>query len=227
VNDIHFRVEGPVVRSVMEAFAADWTFTTDESLDQDIWWPELSPAGAVLARGLRSGPDADLYKIEVLLGAALNLAKKRIRIVTPYFLPDQRLEFAIAQAVMRGVKVEIVIPEHSDYRVFDWAVRAHLRFFRYTKADVYLSPLPFDHSKLATLDGEWALIGSSNWDARSFRLNFEYDLECYDAAFTAELDAIIDAKVAGAKKLDYQALLRKPVPVRLRDALFRLMVPYL
>jgi len=227
VNDIHFRVEGPVVRSVMEAFARDWTFTTEETLDQEIWWPELSGHGEVLARGLRSGPDADLYKIEILLGAALNLAKDRIRIVTPYFLPDQRLEFAIAQAVMRGIKVEIVIPEYSDYVIFDWAVGAHLRFFRYTKAQVYLSPEPFDHSKLVTLDGEWALIGSSNWDARSLRLNFEYDLECYDAAFTAGLDRIIDAKIAGARKLDYQALLKKPVPVRLRDALFRLLVPYL
>jgi cardiolipin synthase A/B len=227
VNDIHFRVEGPVVRSVMEAFAADWTFTTEETLDRDIWWPALSPHGDALARGLRSGPDADLYKIEVLLGAALNLAKRRIRIVTPYFLPDQRLEFAIAQAVMRGVTVEIVIPEFSDHIYFDWAANAHLRFFRYAKADVYLSPPPFDHSKLVTLDGEWALIGSSNWDARSFRLNFEYDLECYEAAFTGALDRIIDAKIAAAKKLDYQALMRKPVAVRLRDALFRLMVPYL
>jgi cardiolipin synthase len=227
VNDIHFRVGGPVVRSVMEAFARDWNFTTDETLDHDIWWPKLSSQGHVLARGLRSGPDADLYKLEILLGAAINLAKSRIRIVTPYFLPDQALEFAIAQAVMRGVKVEIVIPEYSDHIYFDWAVRAHLRFFRYTKADVYLSPEPFDHSKLATLDGEWSLIGSSNWDARSFRLNFEYDLECYDADFTASLDRIIDAKIANAQKLDYQALLKKPVIIRLRDALFRLLVPYL
>lgn len=227
VEDIHFRIEGPVVRSMMEAFARDWTFTTEETLDQDIWWPDLATQGPVLARGLRSGPDADLYKLETLVGAAISLAKRRVRIVTPYFLPDQSLEFAIAQAVMRGVKVEIVIPGHSDHAYFGWALRAHLRFFRYTKADVYFSPLPFDHSKLATLDGEWSLIGSSNWDARSFRLNFEYDLECYEPGFTAALDRIIDAKIAAARKVDYQALLRQPLAVRLRDALFRLMVPYL
>ena len=227
VDDIHFRVEGPVVRSMMEAFARDWTFTTQETLDQDIWWPDLKPRGSVLARGLRSGPDADIYKIEILLGAALNLAKTRIRIVTPYFLPDQRLEFAIAQAVMRGVQVEIVLPARSDHVYFDWALRAHLRFFRYTGAGAHLTPPPFDHSKLVTVDGEWSLIGSSNWDARSLRLNFEYDLECYDPDFTASLDAIIDAKIAAARKLDYQELMLQPLPARLRDALFRLMVPYL
>jgi len=78
-----------------------------------------------------------------------------------------------------------------------------------------------------TLDGEWSLIGSSNWDARSFRLNFEYDLECYDAAFTGALDAIIDAKIARAHKLDYRELLRLPLPERLRDSAIRLLVPYL
>jgi cardiolipin synthase len=227
VEDIHFLVEGPVVRSVMEAFARDWSFTANEVLEQDIWWPRLGPEGNVLARGLRSGPDNDLYKIEILLGAALNLAQHRIRIVTPYFLPDQALEFAIGQAVMRGVKVEIVIPEHSDHVYFSYAVRAHLRFFRYTKAEVYLAPLPFAHTKLVTMDGQWSLIGSSNWDARSLRLNFEYDLECYDPVFAGALDALTDAKIAGAKKLDYQALMRQPVLIRLRDALFRLMVPYL
>lgn len=227
VNDIHFRVEGLVVHSMMEAFARDWAFTTEEELGQDIWWPPLKPAGPVLARGLRSGPDADIYKIEALVGAALSLARKRVRIVTPYFLPDQRLEFAIAQAVMRGVKVEVAIPACSDYVFFDWAVRAHLRFFRYTGAEVYFSPPPFDHSKLATVDGEWSLIGSSNWDARSFRLNFEYDLECYDPGFTAALDGMIDRKIEGAQKVNYQDLLKKPVAVRLRDAVFRLLVPYL
>lgn len=227
VDDFHFRVEGPVVRSVMEAFARDWNFTTNEMLEQDIWWPALAPQGAVVARGLRSGPDNDLYKIEIVLGAALTLAQKRVRIVTPYFLPDQRLEFAIGQAVMRGVQVEIVIPEHSDHVYFSWAVRAHLRFFRYTSASVYLVPLPFAHTKLVTLDGEWSLIGSSNWDARSLRLNFEYDVECYDADFTAELDTIIDAKIARAKKLDYAELLRQPLLARLRDAAVRLLVPYL
>src|SRR6185312_8508093 len=119
------------------------------------------------------------------------------------------------------------LPEFSDHIYFDWAAAAHLRFFRYAKAEVYFSPPPFDHSKLLTVDGEWALIGSSNWDARSFRLNFEYDVECYDRDLTAALDAIIDRKIAGAQKLDFADLLKRPVPVRLRDAAARLLMPYL
>lgn len=226
VEDVQFRVEGPVVRQIMDAFCRDWTFATDEMLDQDIWWPALDAAGATFARGLRSGPDADIYKLEVILGAALTQAQRRIRIVTPYFLPDQRLQFAIAQAVLRGVQVDIFIPERSDNRLVDWAARAHLRFFRYAGANFYFTPLPFDHSKLVTMDGEWCLIGSSNWDTRSFRLNFEFDLESYGGDLPAALDRLIDEKLARARKLERESP-HTPLWKRLRDAAARLLLPYL
>jgi cardiolipin synthase len=227
IHDVHFRVEGPVVRVVMDAFARDWNFTTEEVLDDDCWWPQLEPKGTVFARGVRSGPDADLYKIELILGAALNLAQKRIRIVTPYFLPDARLQFAIQEAVLRGVEVQIVLPAVSDQHVMDWAMRGQLRFFRHVKASFFTSPPPFDHSKLCTVDGEWSLVGSSNWDTRSLRLNFEFDLEITDRALTARLDAMIDEKIARGKKISPDTLAREPVYLRLRNAAARLLMPYL
>jgi cardiolipin synthase len=227
IKDIHFRVEGPVVRTLMDTFARDWAFTTDEELDEDCWWPKLEPAGPICARGLRAGPDADIYKLETILGAAITLARERVRIVTPYFLPDPRLQFVIAQAGLRGVEVEIVLPQRSDQRLLDWAMRGHLRFFRHVKARVIVTPGTFDHSKLCTVDGEWSVIGSSNWDARSFRLNFELDLECVGRDFTAELDAIIDAKIARGRRIDPDCLASEPVWLRLRNAAARLLMPYL
>jgi cardiolipin synthase len=227
VQDVHFRVEGPIVRMMMESFARDWAFTTNELLEQDFWWPALEPRGQVFARGLSSGPDADIYKIEMILGAALALARKRVRIVTPYFLPDPRLQFAIAQAGLRGVEIEIVLPAISDQRIMQWAMRGHLRFFRHVRARFFTSPPPFDHTKLCTVDGEWSLIGSSNWDARSFRLNFEFDLECVDRDFTARLDALIDAKLAVAAVVTPEMLAAEPLWLRLRNAAARLLMPYL
>ena len=227
IRDVHFKVRGPVVRALMDTFARDWSFTTGEGLDEDVWWPELDSHGAVFARGLRSGPDADLYKLESILGAALTLAQKRIRIVTPYFLPDARLQFAMQQASLRGVKLEILLPAESDQRLMDWAMRGHLRFFRHVKIDFFASPPPFDHTKLCTIDGKWCVIGSSNWDTRSFRLNFEFDLECIDDAFVAVIDAMIDDRLAGAAPLMPDALAAEPVWLRLRNAAARLLMPYL
>jgi cardiolipin synthase len=227
IKDIHFRVEGPAVRTLMDAFARDWAFTTDEELDEDCWWPKLEPVGHICARGLRAGPDADIYKLETILGAAITLARRRVRIVTPYFLPDPRLQFVIAQAGLRGVEVQIVLPQKSDQVLLDWAMRGHLRFFRHVKACVVITPGTFDHSKLCTVDGEWSVIGSSNWDARSFRLNFELDLECVGRDFTAQLDAIIDAKIARGQRIDPDCLASEPVWLRLRNAAARLLMPYL
>lgn len=227
IRDVHFRVEGPAAAMVMDAFARDWTFTTEESLDNECWWPKLETKGQIFARGLSSGPDADLYKLELLLGAAISLARKRIRIVTPYFLPDARLQFAIAQAGLRGVEVEIVIPRCSDQRVMDWAMRGNLRFFRHVHARVIATPPPFDHTKLCTVDGEWSLIGSSNWDVRSFRLNFEFDLEIIDREMTQRIDALIDDRIASGAPLTPDMLAVEPVWKRLRNAAARLLMPYL
>jgi cardiolipin synthase len=227
VDAVQVRIEGPVVRQLMDTFARDWSFTTAEVLDQDIWWPTSRPAGRVFARGIHSGPDADIYKLETILGAALAQARTRVRIVTPYFLPDQRLQFAIAQAGLRGVKVEILLPAHSDYAFLDWAMRAHLRFFEDVPASVYFTPAPFNHAKLMTVDEQWCLIGSSNWDSRSFRLNFEFDLECYDRALTAEIDTLIEKKIAQSRRVDLDRLAAAPRWVQVRDAAFRLLLPYL
>ena len=227
VDDLHARIEGPVVAQLMDVFARDWHFAAGESLKDPSWWPPLTPMGPVFARAIRSGPDDDIYTLETILGAALTQARRRVRIVTPYFLPSQRLEFAIGQAVLRGVEVEIVLPDLGNHPLLDWAMHGHLRFFHEMPPAVYFSPAPFDHAKLATVDGEWSLIGSSNWDARSLRLNFELDVEFYDRAVTAQIDARIDNRISLSRRVSRADLLAAPKWMKIRDAAVRLMSPYL
>ena len=97
--------------------------------------------------------------------------------MTPYFLPPDVLTTALGLAAMRGVTVDIVVPEHSNHAVLDWARRVPLRPLIEAGCHVWLRPAPFDHSKLMTIDDAWSLIGSANWDTRSFRLNFELNVE--------------------------------------------------
>jgi cardiolipin synthase len=92
---------------------------------------------------------------------------------------------------------------------------------------IHLSPAPFDHAKLLVVDGAWALIGSTNWDARSLRLNFEYNLECHDAELVRALEPLIAARIAAATPLDAAALARQRLPARLRNRLVWLLSPYL
>ena len=227
VRDVHARIEGPVVAQLLQTFERDWEFTTGNALVQPEWWPEPEGAGHICMRGISSGPDESMGRIEALFATAVEQAEKRVRIVTPYFLPEDRLFEVIQRASMRGVFVEILVPEKTNHFYFDWAMAAHMATFSLQGLSFYLTPGPFDHSKLMSVDGHWCSIGSANWDARSMRLNFEFQVECYDMGFTGEVDRLIDQKKIGATLLDAGRIAARSLPVKLRDSAARLLLPYL
>jgi cardiolipin synthase len=225
VRDAHFRFEGPVVAQLVETFVEDWQFTTGEELDGSDWFPSLDAAGTVTARVVTSGPDQDIEKIEMLVLQAISCARHKVAIMTPYFLPDDRLVTALALAAMRGVTIDIVLPERSNHGIFDWAVRAEIEPLLTAGCRIWGNPPPFEHSKLMTVDSTWCLVGSSNWDMRSFRLNFELNVEAYDSDLAARLDRLIADRCR--RPITIEDLARRRLPVRLRDAGARLLLPYL
>lgn len=227
INDVHFRIEGPVVRQLMLTFAEDWKFTTGEHFADQSWSPDLAPVGKEFARGISSGPDEEIGTLEAVLATAVSAARKRLRIVTPYFLPDQHLMSTIASTALAGVEVDIVLPKRSDLPLLDWATRAHLTYFAGTGVRLHFEPEYFDHAKLMTVDGCWCLVGSANWDIRSTRLNFEFSLECYGKTLATEIDLIIDKKIEQALPISPAELTASPLPLRLRNAAARLLLPYL
>ncbi|MDE2582032.1 MAG: PLDc N-terminal domain-containing protein [Rhodospirillales bacterium] len=224
VRDTHFRFDGPVVRQLVAAFAEDWSFEMDEDLAGDAWFPPLAPAGNAVARVITSGPDQDVEKIEFLILEAIACARRSVRFMTPYFLPDERLVTSLALAKIRGVAVDIVLPAQSDHPLIDWAMRAHVGPLLAEGCCIWRNPPPFDHSKIMVVDGEWCLIGSANWDIRSLRLNFELNVEVYDPALGARLEALMQARRGGP--LTRAELDARGLPTRLRDAAARLLMPY-
>jgi cardiolipin synthase len=225
IRDMHFRLEGPVVAQMMAAFAEDWEFAAGEALRGPAWFPPVPAAGEAMARIATSGPDHDIERIKLLKMSALTAAQRRVRIVTPYFLPDDALASTLALAALRGVRVEIIVAERSDHRLLDWAMRDGLLALARAGCQVLWSAPPFNHAKLMTVDGAWCLIGSANWDMRSLRLNFELDVELADPGTAARIDALIDETPTRPATL--RELLGRTVPVRLRDAACRLLLPYL
>ena len=225
VQDMHFRIEGPAVAQLAEAFADDWEFATGEDLDGNVWAPRIPARDGPPARVIDSGPDEDLEKVEFAVLQAAACARESIEVMTPYFLPDERLITALALAAMRGVAVNLVIPEASNHVLVDWATRANIGPLLDDGVRIWRSPAPFHHSKLMVVDSEWCLIGSSNWDIRSFRLNFELCMEVYDQELAAHLTGIMQH--ARASELTQADLDARSLPVRIRDAGARLMLPYL
>ena len=227
VQDLHFRVAGPVVTELQEAFANDWAFSTDEILDGEIWFPEPIPSGEIIARAISDGPDADFENARWTLLAALAEAQTSVKIVTPYFLPDHALISALNLASLRGVRVDIILPAKNNLPPVHWASRSLWGQVLERGCHVWLTPPPFDHSKLMAVDGHWVLLGSANWDARSLRLNFELNVECYSRAFAQAMEQLIAKKLSDAHEVTMAEVDSRTIPGKLRDAIARLFSPYL
>lgn len=227
VQDLHFRIEGPAVTQLQEAFVNDWAFATNESLEGLVWFPELEDSGNVIARVITDGPDADFEKLRWTLLAALAEAQTSVQIITPYFLPDPALTTALNLAALRGLRVDIILPANSNLPFVDWASRAMWWQVLERGCRLWLTPPPFDHSKLMIVDGHWVLFGSANWDTRSLRLNFELNVECYGRDFAHAMETVVQQKLRGAREVTLAEADGRPVLAKLRDATARLFSPFL
>ena len=121
--------------------------------------------------------------------------------------------------------VDIVVPRRGDHRLLDWAARANMEPLVQDGCHIWQNPPPFDHAKIFLVDGQWCLIGSPNWDMRSLRLNFEIAVEIADPALATQLAAVVAA--GQGRRIAARDIAARPLPVKLRDALARLLLPYL
>ena len=227
VQDVHFRLDGPVVAHLQETFAIDWAFTTNERLHGDAWFPPIPTSGTTWARGVPDGPDEDFEKLPLTIHGALTAARSEIFVVTPYFLPEATLITALNVAAMRGVEVNIVLPKQNNIRLVQWASTALLWQLLARGCRIWLSPPPFDHTKLLLVDGAWTLLGSTNWDPRSLRLNFEFNVECYNRDLASQLTNVVKTKIETSREVTLAEVDRRSIPTRLRDGAARLFSPYL
>jgi len=224
VTDMHFRLRGPVLAQLAEAFAADWNFVAGENLELPSIPP---PAGDSVCRVIVDGPDEDLNRLLLAIVGAISLARREILIMTPYFIPSVDVLAVLQAAALRGVEVTIVLPVHSDLRWVDWATRRWLPPLLERGVHVFLQPPPFAHTKLFVIDGEYAQIGSANMDPRSLRLNFEIVVEIYDAVFCVQLARHITDARTRSQRITLERLAATRLLARVRNSLFWLLSPYL
>ncbi len=227
IQDLHFKFEGPVVSHLSETFLSDWNFATREPLSPTQWFPAIDPVGQALARGVQDGPDEHFEAHRWMILGALAEAHSTVRVVTPYFLPDQTLVTTLNTAALRGINVEVIVPEVNNLKFVQWASTAGMWQLLQSGVRVWLSPPPFDHTKLMIVDNLWSMVGSSNWDPRSLRLNFEFNVEVYDSALAQQLNEIFDNKQRQAREITLAEVNSRPLPIKLRDGVARLFSPYL
>ncbi len=226
VIDIHFSLKGPICSQLRDAFMEDWHFATNEKRKRHDW-PTAEIAGNACCRSISAGPNEPHEKLNWILIGALACAKSRIRIMTPYFIPTRAQLAAINTASLRGVRVEILLPEKNNLPYVAWATNAYLFELLEHNVQIYFQPPPFVHSKLLLIDDEYALIGSANIDPRSLRLNFEFNVEIFDAETLNELVGHFDQCREKSRQVTLEEMDQRSLPLRLRDSFCKLLSPYL
>lgn len=230
VDDIHFKVTGPVIDQISEVFKEDWFFATGTLIQFPSFNPNLRAHvsnNSVVARVIQDGPDEHHNRVRWTLINALVCAQKSVKIMTPYFIPDQILMTSLHAAALRGISVEIIVPQHSNILFVDWVMEANFARIMEHGIKIYKNKRPFDHSKIVIIDDIWSFIGSTNWDARSLEFNFEINLECFDAKLNAELMALFASKRQNAELVIKEQMLRLATYKKIRNNLVRLFSPYL
>ena len=192
-RDTHYRVTGPVVALMQNAFSHNWVEASGEVLRGENYYPQLHPVGGSKIQMVKSNTGSR-NEIHLMFMTALAAAQDHIRISTPYFVPDKVAIAQLLEARARGVKVDLLIAgKHTD----SWLVRrvSRLSWRKLLAAGICIHEYAptFLHAKLVIVDTCWASVGSANFDERSFRLNDEANLNVYDAAFVAEQIQIFEA----------------------------------
>ena len=202
--DILVSVRGPAVRQLQAVFLADWMSYTGRDLG-----PMLQPVApqadpGIVAQVVATGPDLRAGSVSDCLSAMLHAARDRVVITTPYYVPDDALDAAIRAAARRGVQVTMILPARNDSLI----VGATSEGFYYGLLAAGVRLVLFQggllHSKILTVDGRMAMIGSANLDRRSFELNYEVNMAVFDPEFVAALDARQASYVERARALSLE-----------------------
>lgn len=227
-EDLGVRLTGPIVQQAQVVFLEDWHFTTGHA-PADIVIPPapLTPAGAVVAQMVPSGPTYEHDVFHRFIVAALHDAQHRIELCTPYFVPDEPVLLALLIAAQRGVEVELVLPSGSDHVLVNLAARSHFDELLRAGVRIHLFQGLMLHSKSLVIDNDLALIGSGNLDMRSFYLNFELNLVLYSRRFAAALRGQHARYLADSTPLDPAAWSTRPLWRRVLERAVGLLGPLL
>lgn len=224
-HDLHLRLEGGVVRVLQATFLEDWAYATRISLRDERLWAACEP-GSIPTLVLPSGPDSRWESIHRLHIEAISKADQRVWLVTPYFVPTEATRYALTSAALRGVDVRVLVPRRSDSRIVSAAARSYYDELLAAGARVFEYEPCMLHSKALLVDAETVLIGSANFDNRSFRLNFELTLLLREPGLAAQLEAVFLADLEQSREVTAKRP-REGLGTRLAEASARLLSPLL
>jgi cardiolipin synthase len=225
-RDTHMEIKGPAVLAVQLAFQEDWYWMKHEMLPvgiPQVCNEQLSERVLVIP----TGPADELETCSLLFSEVIHRAKKRVWIVSPYFVPDDVVLAALQLAALRGVDVRIMLPDNPDHKLVYLASFAFLEETVPVGIKVYRYMEGFLHQKVFLVDDNLAGVGTANLDNRSFRLNFEITMLVYDKKFAADVETMLQKDFDCCRELSMAEINQRPWWFRLATRISRLFSPIL
>jgi cardiolipin synthase len=224
-SDVSLHLQGPIVHSLQGAFSENWAGETGELFLGNDVFPRLEPAGEVPIHAVFAKPENSAPTVKILHHTAICVARKRIWIQNPYFIPEPDAIDAFGAAVRRGVDVRVLMPatsgsdnpmvQHAGHRNFEKLLKCGVRLFEY--------PHTLLHQKIMTVDRVWSAIGSTNFDDRSFETNDEISLSISDKHLAGLLDSIFEKYVHRAEEIELEAWQHRGLVHKMKDNAFYLL----
>lgn len=226
-EDLTLRLTGPIVNQLKGVFLEDWYVETNEVLDHNGPGGDGETCGSYLLQTVPSGPAYSTENYQRLVASALFQAHKRVIITTPYLIPDEGLLQALEVACLNGATVDLIVPERGDQFFVGNAARAYYAQLMEMGVNIHLYRPGLLHAKTMTVDGRMAFFGSSNFDIRSFALNFELNMGLYGAGETAMIQAAQEGYLARSRVIDPAEWAKRSVLARTVEGVTKLLSPIL
>nr|AOH37397.1 cardiolipin synthase [Luteimonas sp. JM171] len=227
-RDLHLRVEGEAVLRLQRVFAEDWIYSAgeDDCLEEiAAQTPRPVTPGETPALVLASGPDSSWEAIHRLYVGAIHGARQRVWLATPYFVPGEAAIMALTSAALAGLDVRLLVPKRSDSVLATLAARSYFDTLMEAGVKVHEYGPRMLHTKALLIDEHMVLVGSANFDHRSFRLNFEVSMLLDGEELAAELEQHLEGEFENAPEVKAES--KRPLRHRLPEALARLLSPLL
>jgi cardiolipin synthase A/B len=226
-RDTHLRIHGPAVLQLQQVFVEDWLFATNEDLSLPEVFPVPDLAGDTVSQVLVGEPIGELSTFHSVLFAAISDARKHILLTASYFVPPESLITSLQTAARQGVRVRLVL---SGKSTFFWTLAAGRSYYESllrAGVEIYEYQHGLMHAKTITVDGEWSLVGTANFDTRSLFLNFEVGVAVYDDAIAKQLEEQFERDVERSTRISLDEWLDRPDSHVVFENFWRLFAPVL
>lgn len=222
-RDTHARIEGGAVYDLNSRFLMDWRFTTKEKIEVV---PTMFNNTSHEAKGIQivsCGPEAPKEEVKRGFMRMITYAEKNVYVQTPYFVPDPSILESLKMAAQSGVDVRVMIPCMPDHMFVYWATYSYVGELLRSGARVWIYDNGFLHAKTLVVDSEVGTVGSTNFDIRSFRLNFETNAFVFDDDFAKQMEETFEKDMKMSHELTLEEYNKRSIIIRIKEVVSRLL----